>query len=125
MQEVAPDLFSHKDKAERWHPGDAPSQVLQWAVQAVAKAGTIAIIGVYPESMRFFPLGKAMMKNLTIRSGNCNHRKYIPLLMQIVSAGSVKPERIITQAQPMRSVIDAYRMFADKKAGWMKVELRP
>ena len=125
MQEVAPDLFSHMDTAERWHPGDAPSQVLQWAVQAVAKAGTIAIIGVYPESMRFFPLGKAMMKNLTIRSGNCNHRKYIPLLMQIVSAGSVKPERIITQAQPMRSVIDAYRMFADKKAGWMKVELRP
>jgi threonine dehydrogenase-like Zn-dependent dehydrogenase len=125
MQEVAPDLFSHKDTAERWHPGDAPSQVLQWMVQAVAKAGTIAIIGVYPDSMRFFPIGKAMMKNLTIRSGNCNHRKYIPMLMQIVSAGSVKPERIITQAQPMRSVIDAYRMFADKKAGWMKVELRP
>lgn len=125
MQEVAPDVFSHKDKAERWHPGDAPSQVLQWMVQAVAKAGTIAIIGVYPESMRFFPIGKAMMRNLTIRSGNCNHRKYIPMLMQIVSAGSVKPERIITQAQPMRSVIDAYRMFSDRKAGWMKVELRP
>ena len=125
MQEVAPDLLAHRDTAERWHPGDAPSQVLQWAVQAVAKAGTIAIIGVYPESMRFFPMGKAMMKNLTIRSGNCHHRKYIPMLMEIVSAGSVQPERIITQAQPMRSVIDAYRMFADKKAGWMKVELRP
>ena len=122
---MAPDVLSHKDTAERWHPGDAPSQVLQWAVQAVAKAGTLAIIGVYPESMRFFPIGKAMMKNLTIRSGNCNHRKYIPMLMQIVSAGSVKPERIITQDQPMRSVIDAYRMFADRKAGWMKVELRP
>lgn len=50
---------------------------------------------------------QALMKNLTIRSGNCNHCKYIPMLMQIVSA------------------IDAYRMFADKKAGWMKVELRP
>jgi threonine dehydrogenase-like Zn-dependent dehydrogenase len=125
MREVAPDVFSHKDEAERWHPGDAPSQVLQWAVQAVAKAGTIAVIGVYPESMRFFPTGKAMMKNLTIRSGNCNHRKYIPMLMQIISGGAVKPERIITQEQPMRSAIDAYRMFADKKAGWMKVELRP
>jgi len=75
--------------------------------------------------MRFFPLGKAMMKNLTIRSGNCNHRKCIPMLMQIVSAGSIKPERIITQEQPIASAIDAYRMFADKKAGWMKVELRP
>ncbi len=75
--------------------------------------------------MRFFPIGKAMMKNLTIRAGNCHHRKYIPMLMQIVSAGSVKPERIITQEQPIRSAIDAYRMFSDKKAGWLKVELRP
>jgi len=125
MQDVAPEVFSHKDQAQRWHPGDAPSQVLQWAVQSVAKGGTLAVIGVYPESMRFFPIGKAMMKNLTIRSGNCNHRKYIPMLMQIVSAGSVQPERIITQEQPIRSAIDAYRMFADKKAGWLKVELRP
>jgi len=125
MQQVAPEVLSHREQAERWHPGDAPSQVLQWAVQSVAKGGTLAVIGVYPESMRFFPIGKAMMKNLTIRSGNCNHRKYIPMLMQIVSAGSVQPERIITQEQPIRSAIDAYRMFADKKAGWLKVELRP
>jgi threonine dehydrogenase-like Zn-dependent dehydrogenase len=45
--------------------------------------------------------------------------------MEIISCGAVQPERIITQEQPIRSVIDAYRMFADKKAGWMKVELRP
>jgi threonine dehydrogenase-like Zn-dependent dehydrogenase len=125
LQQVAPDVLSHKDQAERWHPGDAPSQVLQWAVQSIAKGGTLAIIGVYPPTMRFFPIGKAMMKNLTIRAGNCNHRKYIPMLMQIVSAGSVQPERIITQEQPIRSAIDAYRMFADKKAGWLKVELKP
>jgi len=56
---------------------------------------------------------------------NCNHRKYIPLLMQIVSGGSIKPERVITQEQPMGSALDAYRMFADPKAGWLKVELRP
>jgi len=125
LEDVAPELLSHREQAERWHPGDAPSQVLQWAVHSVAKGGTIAVIGVYPESMRFFPIGKAMMKNLTIRAGNCNHRKYIPMLMQIVSAGSVQPERIITQQQPIVSAIDAYRMFADKKAGWLKVELRP
>ncbi len=125
LQQVAPELSSHRDQAERWHPGDAPSQVLQWAVQSIAKGGTLAVIGVYPETMRFFPAGKAMMKNLSVRMGNCNHRKYIPMLMQIVSAGSVQPERIITQEQPMRSAIDAYRMFAEKKAGWLKVELRP
>jgi threonine dehydrogenase-like Zn-dependent dehydrogenase len=125
LQQVAPEMLAHKEQAQRWRAGDAPSQVLQWAVQSIAKGGTLAIIGVYPQSMRFFPIGKAMMKNLTIRAGNCNHRKYIPMLMQVVSAGSVKPERVITQEQPIRSAIDAYRMFSDKKAGWLKVELRP
>jgi len=45
--------------------------------------------------------------------------------MEIVSCGAVRPERILTQEQPIRSVIDAYKMFADKKAGSMQVELRP
>jgi threonine dehydrogenase-like Zn-dependent dehydrogenase len=75
--------------------------------------------------MRFFPIGKAMNRNLTVHMGNCNHRKYVPMLMQIVSAGAIQPERIITQEQPLVSVIDAYRMFDEHQAGWMKVELMP
>jgi threonine dehydrogenase-like Zn-dependent dehydrogenase len=123
-QEVAPERFSDEKEGKRWHPGDAPSQVLQWTVQSVAKAGTIAIIGVYPQSMRFFPIGQAMNKNLTIRMGNCPHRRYIPELIEIVAGGAVQPEQVITQTQPVASAIDAYRMFDQHKAGWMKVELR-
>jgi threonine dehydrogenase-like Zn-dependent dehydrogenase len=48
-----------------WKRGDAPSQVLQWAVEALAKAGTLAIIGVYPETMNRFPIGQAVEKNRT------------------------------------------------------------
>jgi threonine dehydrogenase-like Zn-dependent dehydrogenase len=125
IHELVPEQFAGEKKSKQWHPGDAPSQALQWAIQAVAKAGTIGIIGVYPESMRFFPIGKAMNKNLSIHMGNCNHRKYIPELMEIVSCGAVKPERIITQEQPLVSAIDAYRMFDQHKAGWTKVDLRP
>ena len=125
LRDVIPEVLSHQEQARRWHAGDAPSQVLQWAVQSLAKGGSLAVIGVYPETMRFFPTGKAMMRNLTVRAGNCNHRKYIPMLLQTISAGSIQPERIITQEQPMVSALDAYRMFADHKAGWLKVELRP
>lgn len=125
VQELAPERFDKEKSGKPWHPGDAPSQALQWAVQALAKAGTLGIIGVYPENMRFFPIGKAMNKNLTIHMGNCNHRKYIPDLMEIVSCGAIKPEQIITQEQPLVSVIDAYRMFDEHRAGWLKVELRP
>ena len=45
QQQVAPQQHPHDGN---WVPGDAPSQILEWAVQAVAKAGTIGIIGVYP-----------------------------------------------------------------------------
>ena len=94
-------------------------------MQAVAEAGTIGIIGVYPESMRFLTIGKAMSRNISLHMGNCHHRKYIPELMEIVSCGAVKPERIITQEQPMVSAIDAYRIFDQHEAGWLKVELQP
>ncbi|MGH8014232.1 MAG: alcohol dehydrogenase catalytic domain-containing protein, partial [Candidatus Binataceae bacterium] len=48
-----------------WEPGNAPSQVLEWAVKALAKAGTLGVIGVYPENYQAFPIGAAMNKNLT------------------------------------------------------------
>jgi threonine dehydrogenase-like Zn-dependent dehydrogenase len=44
-QEIAPKT---NPKNGNWQPGRAPSQVLEWAVEALAKAGTLSIIGVYP-----------------------------------------------------------------------------
>ena len=67
VQEVAPRTHP---KGDLWVPGDAPSQVVNWAVQALAKAGTLSIVGVYPDSDRFFPLGLAAGKNLTVNMGN-------------------------------------------------------
>ena len=72
VDEVAPE---RSPSDGNWHPGDAPSQALDWAVQAVAKAGHISIVGVYPPTLHSFPIGEAMNKNLTIKMGNCNHRR--------------------------------------------------
>lgn len=108
-----------------WVPGDGPSQVLQWAVAALAKAGTLSIIGVYPQAARFFPLGAAMNRNITIQMGNCNHRKYIPRLLELVQAGAIDPANILTQQQPLTSAIDAYRSFDSRRPGWLKVKLEP
>ena len=67
------------------HMGVA-SQALMWAVETVAKGGTIAIIGVYPETVQVFPIGQAMNKKVTLTMGHCPHRKYIPELMSLISA---------------------------------------
>lgn len=108
-----------------WVPGDAPSQALDWAVQLVAKAGTLSIIGVYPPNDRSFPIGLAMNKNLSINMGNCNHRRYIPDLVGMVRSGRVDPLQVLTKTEPMASAIDAYKTFDKRQPGWMKVELRP
>ncbi len=110
---------------DNWHPGDAPSQVLSWAVEAIAKAGTLSIIGVYPETAQSFPIGAAMEKNLTLKMGNCNHRKYIPMLLDKVLTGVIDPEKVLTQTEPMTSALDAYKAFDTRQPGWIKVELKP
>ncbi|HEY8520322.1 MAG TPA: zinc-dependent alcohol dehydrogenase [Gammaproteobacteria bacterium] len=121
MREEAEEIAERP--VEEWHPGDAPSQALRWAVEGLAKAGTLSIIGVYPENDRFFPLGKMTNKNLTVRAGNCNHRKYIPKLIDLVVSGQVEPTRIITQRRPLANAIEAYHKFDAHEDGWVKVVL--
>lgn len=120
VQAVAPVQHPH---GENWRPGQAPSQAQQWAISALAKAGTLSIIGVYPPNDTSFPIGQAMNKNLTIRMGNCNHRKYIPHLIDLVRNGTIDPTAIITQQEDLEAVIDAYKAFDLRRPGWLKVEL--
>jgi threonine dehydrogenase-like Zn-dependent dehydrogenase len=106
-----------------WAPGDAPSLAAQWAVEAAAKAGTIGVVGVYPQTMTSYPFGAAMMKNLTIKAGNCHHRRYIPQLLQLVVNGTVDPAQLLTKQEPLTDVLGAYRQFQDRDPGWLKVAL--
>jgi len=126
VKQVAPEAKPKKKNGRGlWKPGDAPSQALQWAVEALAKAGTLSIIGVYPETMPNFPIGAAMNKNLTIKMGNCNHRRYAPHLVELVRIGAIDPTAILTQVEPLTEVIPAYEAFDQREPGWMKVELEP
>lgn len=112
----------HEDGAN-WVPGNAPAQVLDWAVAALAKAGTLGVIGVYPPNDRFFPMGASMNKNLVIKMGNCNHRSIIPQLIERVRNGSFDPLSILTNREPMMNVLDAYKAFDVRQPGWLKVKV--
>ena len=108
---------------EQWKPGDSPALALQWAVELVAKAGSIGIIGVYPPGFGQFPIGDAMNKNLTLRMGNCNHRRYIPDLLDLVLTGVVDPTAFITRHESPSAAIEAYRSFDLREDGWLKTVL--
>lgn len=122
QKQVAP---KQRPDGDNWHPGDGPSLVLSWAVEALARAGTLSIIGVYGDQSRSFPIGAAMNKNLTVKMGNCNHRAYIPRLIERVLARAIDPAAILSQREPLGDAIEAYRAFDRREESWLKVELLP
>lgn len=122
MKTVAPKAHTGE---ETWATGGAPSQALEWAVRSVAKAGTVSVIGVYPPTLKSFPIGEVMNKNLTVKSGNCNHRRYLPMLVELVRTGAIHTENLLTQDEPLTSAIDAYKKFDRHASGWIKVKLEP
>lgn len=117
VNEIAPQQNSDKN----WQPGNCPSLVLSSAVIAVAKAGTISIAGVYPPAMRFFPIGIAMNKNLTLKMGVCNHRAYMPLLIDWIIRNEFDVEPFITHRISLNNIVDAYTCFNVRKDDWLKV----
>lgn len=125
LQEVTEVAPKTNPDGKNWQPGDGPSQALQWAVKSLAKAGTLAIVGVYPEQAHSFPIGLAMNKNLTINMGNCHHLKYIPKLIELTLNHHIDPSKILTKVKPMSDAIKAFKAFDRRDSGWIKVKLRP
>ncbi len=80
---------------------------------------------MYPEQAQTFPIGKAMNKNLTLKMGNCNHRKYLPKLIEMVRAGVIDPAEVLTNMEPLTSAIEAFKHFDRREPGWVKVKLEP
>jgi threonine dehydrogenase-like Zn-dependent dehydrogenase len=112
-------------EGKQWVAGDAPSQALSWAVEALAKAGQLSIVGVYPPTDKVFPIGQAMNKNITVKMGNCNHRRYYNTLIDLVLSGVLDPAKVLTRKEPVQGAVEAYEAFDRREPGWIKVELKP
>lgn len=109
---------------DQWRQGDAPGQVLMWAVESVRKSGVVSIIGVYSHVVKFFPIGMAMQKCLTVRAANCSHAKYIPLCLKAVEAGFY-PSQVLSKISGIKDVVECYEHFDKREPGWTKVQLVP
>ena len=57
--------------------------------------------------------------------GNCNHRKYVPRLIELVRTGAIRPEAVLTQSSSLTSALEAYKNFDKRETGWIKVKLEP
>ena len=93
------------------------------AIQCVRGGGTISAVGVPSEFTADFPYYHMWEKSLTFRSGRCNVQKYMRPLLELVSAGRLHPEKIISHRMKLEDAEEAYKMFAARQA--TKIVLTP
>jgi len=96
-----------------------------WAIDTVRKAGTVSIIGVYGPPWNLVPLGTAMNKNLTLRMGQCNVKRYMPHLLEHIRAGRVDAKGIISHRLALEDVHAGYELFARKADDCRKIVMYP
>jgi threonine dehydrogenase-like Zn-dependent dehydrogenase len=101
------------------------SVVLDWAIHAVRKGGTISIVGVYGPPANLVPIGVAMNKGLTLRMAQTNVKRYMAHLLEHVRAGRLEGRSLITHRFPLEQAPRAYEVFDRKEDGCIKAVLLP
>ena len=93
---------------------------------SIRRGGTLSIVGVYFGMMHMFPLGDLMDKQIAIRMGQANVRRWsddiLPLLIDDDVLGT---QDLITHALPLQQAPYGYELFQKKMDGAVKVVLKP
>ena len=93
------------------------------ALQCVRGGGTVSQVGIPNHTVGDFPYLDVWQRALTFRSGWCNVQAYMRPLLDLIEAGKLKPESIISHRMPLDEAEEAYRIFDAREA--IKIVLRP
>src|SRR5699024_3468473 len=100
---------------------------LRTAIEIVRRGGTISISGVYGGTADPLNMLQMFDKQLTIRMGQANVRRWVDDLLPLLS-GDDAPlgvEGFATHHVPLSEAPAAYEMFQKKADGAFKVVFRP
>jgi threonine dehydrogenase-like Zn-dependent dehydrogenase len=93
------------------------------AIESVRGGGTISMVGVPNKVIGDFPYMKMWLKSLTFRAGWCNVQAYMRPMLDLIAAGRLKPDAIISHRMKLEQAEEAYRMFDAHEA--TKIVLTP
>jgi threonine dehydrogenase-like Zn-dependent dehydrogenase len=99
--------------------------VLRQVIMCCRKAGTISIPGVYVGMGDKIPIGAAMNKDLTIKTGQTHVQSYTKPLLKKIEEGEIDPSFVVTHPASLEDAPAMYKKFRDKEDGVIKVVLRP
>ncbi len=100
---------------------------LHMAIELVQRGGTISLSGVYGGAASPMPLIQMFDKQLNIRMGQANVKRWIPDLMPLVTADDdpLGVDQFATHHVPLDSAPHAYEIFQKKEDNAFKVLLQP
>lgn len=102
-------------------------KVLHQCFDVVRRGGTVSLSGVYGGMADPMPLMKMFDKQVTVRMGQANVRRWTDELLEMVSREEdvFDVEGLATHRVPLADAPEAYRTFRDKQDGCIKVVLTP
>lgn len=101
------------------------ANVLRQVFQAAGKGSRVSVIGVYAGFIDKFPYGAIFGKGLTVRNGQCDVHKFMPLLLDTILEGKIDPSEIISHRLTLDEAPHAYDIFKNKQDECVKVVLKP
>jgi threonine dehydrogenase-like Zn-dependent dehydrogenase len=101
--------------------------VLHAAIDAVRRGGTISLSGVYGGSADPMPMMDLFDKQIQLRMGQANVKRWIPSIMPLLEDESdpLDVEGLATHHLPLEEAPRAYEMFQKKEDGVVKVVFNP
>ena len=99
---------------------------LHLAIELVRRGGTISLVGVYGGQADPLPMLTLFDKQVQLRMGQANVRRWVPEIMPLVLDGDpLGVDEFATHHLPLEQGPDAYAKFQRKEDGYVKVLLRP
>lgn len=81
------------------------------------------MVGIPNHAIGDFPYIDVWQRALTFRAGWCNVQAYMRPLLDLIAAGRLKPESIISHRMKLDDAEEAYRLFDAREA--TKIVLKP
>lgn len=99
--------------------------VLRQAIRSCRKGGTVSVPGVYVGFGDKIPIGAAMNKGLTLKTGQTHVQKYMAMLFEKIEQGAIDPSFVITHEMKLDDAAKGYSLFKEKEDRCIKVVLKP
>jgi threonine dehydrogenase-like Zn-dependent dehydrogenase len=100
---------------------------LHTAIDAVRRGGTVSLSGVYGGAIDPMPMMDLFDKQIQLRMGQCNVRRWVDELLPLVNdpADPLGVLDLVTHTVPLDEAPRMYEVFQKKQDGCIKVVLKP